>query len=186
MEPDFFEKKAMRGPQVILKKDAGMIAAYSGASPGWKVLDAGSGSGFLAIFLGNIVQPGKVTTYEIKEDFFNLASKNIKRSGLENIEIINKDIAKARVKGEFDLITLDLRKPARLVKKLDKVLKPGGVFVVYSPNIEQIKDAHEEFTKLGYRITVIDCEVREWKVGISTHPIHTGLIHTGFLLFGYK
>ncbi|MGC9310231.1 MAG: methyltransferase domain-containing protein [Candidatus Aenigmatarchaeota archaeon] len=185
MDPKFFDR-AIRGPQVVLRKDAGIIAAYSGISPGWNVLDAGTGSGFLAIFLANLAQPGRVTTYEKQPQFHKLAAKNAKRAGLENIEFINKDIARARVRGEFDLITLDLKGPASLVKKLDKNLKPGGVFVVFSPNIEQIKDAHKEFLKFGYEAKMLDCEVREWKVGISTHPVHSGIIHTGYLLFGFK
>jgi len=185
MEHDFFEK-LNRGPQVILKKDAAMIVAHSGLTPGWNVLEAGTGSAFLTIFLANLVQPGKVTSYERKEDFHRLAAKNAGKSGLANIELINKDIARAKVKGEFDMVMLDLKDPARLVKKLDKNLKARGVFVVYSPNIEQIKSVNTEFTKLNYQIKAIDCEMREWKVGISTHPIHSGIIHTGFLIFGYK
>lgn len=186
MERDFFEGKAKRGPQVILRKDMGIIAAFSGISPGWNVLDAGTGSGWLAIFLANLAQPGKVTSYERNKDFFKLSEKNLRRSGLTNLKLINKDISRAKIKGEFDLITLDLKNPARLVKKLDKNLKAGGVFVVYSPNIEQIKSANDAFLKVGYRTKTVDCSVREWKVGISTHPIHTGLIHTGYLIFGYK
>ena len=130
MEPNFFEHLS-RGPQVILKKDAAMIAAYSGLSPGWNILEAGSGSAFLTIFLANAAQPGKVVSYEKKEDFHRLATKNVIKSNLTNVELINKDIARAKVKGEFDLIALDLKNPARLIKKLDKNLKAGGVFAVY-------------------------------------------------------
>ena len=58
-------KKCKRGPQVILPKDAGSIAAITGVSSGWKCLDAGGGSGFLSLFLGNLVRPGgKVSAYE--------------------------------------------------------------------------------------------------------------------------
>ena len=62
-------KKVRRLPQVVLPKDAALIVAYTGLSPGWKVLDAGTGSAFLAIFLANLVKPGKVITYEKNKDF---------------------------------------------------------------------------------------------------------------------
>ena len=104
MEHNFFER-LNRGPQVILKKDAAMIVANSGLSPGWNVLEAGTGSAFLTIFLANLAQPGKVTSYEKKGDFHRLAAKNVGKSGLTNIELINKDIARAKVKGEFDMVT---------------------------------------------------------------------------------
>ena len=53
VEPTSFDliKKNKRGPQVILPKDAGMIIAYCGIGYGSKVLDAGTGSGWMASFL---------------------------------------------------------------------------------------------------------------------------------------
>ena len=61
--PEIF-RKLSRGPQIVTLKDAGIIAAYTGLSPGDLVVDAGSGSGFLAIFMGNIVRPeGRVVSY---------------------------------------------------------------------------------------------------------------------------
>ena len=50
-------RKLTRGPQIITLKDAGIISAYTGISSGDLVVDAGSGSGFLAIYLGNLVKP---------------------------------------------------------------------------------------------------------------------------------
>jgi tRNA (adenine57-N1/adenine58-N1)-methyltransferase len=178
--------KLKRGPQVILPKDAALILAYSSISSGQKVLDAGTGSGWLAIFLARLVYPGEVYTYEKRKEFYKLARKNIDILGLKNIKLFNADIKKAKIKEKFDLITLDLKQPYKLIKKLDKNLKKRGTFVIYSPNIEQIKECVEIFEKLGYQTKTFENIVREWQVGFSTHPIHSGVLHTGFICFGYK
>ena len=74
-----FLKKAKRGPQIILPKDFGLIISVTGCSPGWKVVDAGTGSGFLTILLANL--DCKVYTYEKEKRFFNTTgfiSKRVK------------------------------------------------------------------------------------------------------------
>ncbi|OYT43748.1 MAG: tRNA methyltransferase [Candidatus Aenigmarchaeota archaeon ex4484_56] len=179
-------KKLKRGPQIILPKDCGMIVAYSGLSSNWNVLEAGTGSGFLTIFLARLVYPGKVVTYEKRKDFYELAKNNIKISKLDNIEIHNKDIIKAKIKEKFNLIVLDLKNPDKHIKKLDKYLLEDGIIVIYSPNIEQIKKSYDVLEKLEYEIKVIENIVRKWSVGKSTHPVSSGITHTGFLIFGEK
>lgn len=186
MDIDFFDKKVKRGPQVILPKDAGLIVTYSGLSSGDNVLDAGTGSGWLAIFLANLAYPGKVHTYEKRKEFYELAKKNIESSKLKNIKIFNDNIRKAKIKSKYDIITLDLQQPYNLIKKLDKNLKEKGTFVIYSPNIEQIKECVDVFEELGYETKIFENIVREWQVGFSSRPLHSGILHTGFLCFSYK
>ena len=84
---DILEKKVKRLPQIIMPKDIGLILAYTGISQGSLVVDAGTGSGFLAIFLANYIKPGKVVTYEIDKKFAKVAKENIKISGLKNIKL---------------------------------------------------------------------------------------------------
>ena len=74
-------KKCKRGPQVILPKDIGIILAYSGIGKNSVVVDAGAGSGWLAVSLANVAK--KVTSYEWREEFAELAEKNAKRAGVE-------------------------------------------------------------------------------------------------------
>ena len=179
-------KKLKRGPQVILPKDAALIVAYSGLSSGCKLLDAGTGSGWLAIFLARLVYPGEVHTYEKRKEFYKIARKNIDLSGLKNIKLFNQDIKKAKIKEKYDVITLDLQQPYKLIEKLDKNLKRKGTFVIYSPNIEQIKESVKVFEKHNYQTKTFENIVREWQIGFSSHPIHSGILHTGFICFGYK
>jgi len=112
-------KKAKRGPQIITPKDAGAIAAITGVTSGWRCLDAGSGSGFLALFLGNLVRPnGNVYTYEKKKENYEIVKKNIVHCGLEEtVTVKNADALKGFKEKNLDLITLDMQFAEKLGKK---------------------------------------------------------------------
>jgi tRNA (adenine57-N1/adenine58-N1)-methyltransferase len=182
-------KRCKRGPQVILPKDAASIAAVTGLRSGWKCLDAGGGSGFLALFIGNLVQPkGKVTTYEKRKEFFDIILSNIRTCRLERaVKAKNRDFSKFVEKG-LDLITLDMKGAETLIKKCHKALKPGGWLCVYSPHIEQQKTAVAEMRKHKFQeMQTIENILRPWQVTEGfTHPYPSGIVHTGFLSFGRK
>jgi tRNA (adenine57-N1/adenine58-N1)-methyltransferase len=180
-------KKIKRMPQVILPKDIGLIIAYTGVSPGWNVLDSGTGSGFLAIFLANIVKPGKVISYEKNKQYFENIIEQIKKFKIENLEVRNENIIKANITEKFDLITLDMKGAEAVVKKLHENLKNNGFFAVYSPHIEQVKSVRSALEKMNYEVHTIENIVREWKVTSKyTHPRPSGIIHTGFITIGRK
>jgi tRNA (adenine57-N1/adenine58-N1)-methyltransferase len=183
-----FGKKLKRGPQVITPKDASLILAYTGVQPGSKVVDAGTGSGFLAIFLATYIKPGKVYTYENDERFVNLAKENIKTSDLTKfIQLRNLDVTKGIKEKNVDLVTLDLKDAKKAVKHAYKALKVGGWFAVYSPTIEHLIGAIKEIRKLDFsEIKTVENIVREWKVDLTTRPETMGLMHTGFLTFAKK
>jgi len=174
-------RKIKRMPQVVLPKDVALIIAYTGLRSNWKVLDAGTGSGFLSIFLSGLVK--EVVTYEKRKEFAKNIQKQVKKLRIKNIRVINKDILKAKVKGKFDLITLDMKFAEKAIRTLRKNLKENGFFAIYSPHIEQVKEVRSILEKLGYKnITTVENIVREWKVTEThTHPVPSGILHTGFL-----
>ena len=181
-------KKCKRGPQVILPKDAASIVGITGIRAGWKCLDAGGGSGFLALFIGNLVRPGgKVTTYEKRKEHFDIIKQNIQTCNLKDtVRAKNKD-ASAFTEKNLDLITLDMKGVEEIVKKSHKALKPGGWLVVYSPHIEQQKATVEKMRQAGFReMQTIENIQRTWQVSDFTHPHPSGILHTGFLTFGRK
>ena len=141
VKPSFLDllMNLKRGPQVVLPKDAAAIVAHTGISTGAKVLDSGTGSGWLTAFLANIVGPsGKVVSYEIREDHHKLAKENIKSLGLKNVKLKVGDITKGFSEKNLDLITLDILTPTK-VPKIAKALKLGGYCVVYVPHANQEK-----------------------------------------------
>jgi len=182
-------KKARRMPQIITPKDAGQIIAITGVSPGWKCLDLGSGSGFLAIFLGNIIAPsGSVVTYEKKKEFAENVSKNIQFCELDKIVKVKNKTAEKFTEKELDLISMDIPNAEKLVKKCAKALKPGGWLCSYSPHIEQQIKVRKEMEKTGFIfIKIIETTQRVWSsLKGYTHPRYGGIGFTGFITFGRK
>ncbi|MDI6819699.1 MAG: tRNA (adenine-N1)-methyltransferase [Candidatus Hodarchaeaceae archaeon] len=183
-------QKMRRVPQIMLPKDAAQIVAYTGVGPGDLVVDAGTGSGALAIFLGNLVRPnGHVTSYEVREDFARLAEQNIREAGLSDIVRVKlKDIYEGIDERDIDLVTLDLAQPELALPHVELALKPGGHLAVFSPCIEHIQRLYQELPK--YRFTncrTIECLVREFEVRPgATRPRTRMVAHTGYLTFARR
>ncbi len=182
-------RKARRGPQVILPRDAAQILAVSGAGKGSVVVDAGSGSGFLAVFLANVAK--KVFTYESRKEFFEIAKQNIDFCGVKNVEIKNRDASKGFAERDADLVTLDMEEPQKAIAHAHKSLKPGGWLAVYSPTIEHASSACAQIKKYGFtEPRVLETAQREWRINdfggkLRSRP-RSGGIFTGFLVFARK
>ncbi len=181
-------KKFRRGPQVITRKDSASIVAETGLKPDWNCLDLGGGSGFLALFIANLLTKGKITVYEIKKENTEIINENIKRSGLENISVKNTSAEKFKGKN-FDLITMDMKGAEKLVKKCYDALKDTGFLAVYSPHIEQQIACRKTMEKAGFKkIKTVENTQKEWKIDTHgfSHPIHSQLVHTGFITIARK
>ncbi len=185
--PDMFEK-AQRGPQVILPRDAAQVLAVAGVNKNSVVVEAGSGSGFLSIFLSQYVK--KIYSYEKNKEFFEKAKANIKFFGVKNIEIRNKDIKTCKEK-DADLVVLDLQNPEKVIPKTEKILKKGGWLAVYSPFSEQISFVYRAIEKNFAEIKTIESCQREIRVNFDknnkprTRPKSVG-IFTGYWTFARK
>jgi len=139
-KPGFLDvyRKIKRAPQIIPLKDLGTIITETGIGKESVVVDAGSGSGALALFLANIAK--KVVSYEIRKDFATIAADNVKFLKLKNIAIKNKDIYKGIDEKNVDVVTLDLPEPWKALEAAEKALKTGGFIFSYSPTIPQVSD----------------------------------------------
>jgi len=183
-------QKLRRVPQIMLPKDAALIVAHTGVGPGSFVVDAGVGSGSLAIFLGNLVRPnGRVVSYEVREDFKRVAEANIEMTGLgEIVSVKLKDIYDGIDERNLDLVTLDLPQPERVLPHAELALKPGGHLAVFSPCVEPIQRLHQELPK--YRFThnrTMECLIREFEIKPgATRPSTRMIAHTGYLTFARR
>ena len=179
--------KLTRTAQVILPKDIGLILSYTGVNSGSLVVDAGTGTGYLSIFLASYLSRGKVVTYEKDKRFIKIAKENIKISGLKNLKLKQKDISKGIDEKNVDLVTLDLQHPEKNVNYAYKSLKLGGWLVVYSPIVEEVINVVKKIRKTGFsEIKTIENIVREWQTERTTRPKTMGLMHTGWLTFARK
>jgi tRNA (adenine57-N1/adenine58-N1)-methyltransferase len=183
-------QKLKRVPQVMLPKDAAQIVANTAVGPGSLVVDAGAGSGFLAIFLGNLVRPdGRVVSYEVREDFARVARENIKVAGLDGIVVVkSKDIYEGIDETDVDLVSLDLPRPELVVPHAEAALKVGGYLSVFTPCLEHLQRLYGALRESNFMdIKTIECLVREMEVKKTcTRPSTRMIAHTGYLTFARK
>jgi len=184
---DILGKKSKRMAQVMLPKDIALLLAYTGISTGSLIVDAGSGSGYTAIFLAHYCKDGKIVTYEKRSDFARIARKNIELSGLKNIVLKEKDVREGIEEKNVDLVNLDMKDAEKVVKNAFDSLKPGGWLTVFSPYIEQVISVRRAIEKLNFtQIKTIENITREWRVSKHTLPEVSGVLHTGWLTFARK
>ena len=176
-----------RGPAVILPKDAGLIISLSGINKESKVLDAGAGSGWLAVQLGRVAK--QVVSYEVRDEFAKIAEQNAKRAGLNNIEVRLRDVLKDGFdEKDADLICLDMADSNKMLASAFSSLKDGGCVVGYLPHAEQLKAFVQAGEEAGFfQWYSCECNVREILVRAhGVRPANTGLMHTAYLSFGRK
>ena len=179
---DFFNH-AKRSGAPMMPKDIGVIISNTGLGSSDSVLDAGTGSGILAIYLGGIAK--KVVTYEVRDDFVEIARDNIALTGLSNIECRHGDIVEEirKLEERFDVITLDTIAAAQVIPYIPDVIYPGGFLVTYSPFFEQAKEIREAIGKTNY-IDVMTKETLEREISFpdrGTRPATARVGHTGFI-----
>jgi len=92
LDPVFLDhyKRIKRGAQIITLKDIGAIIAHTGINKVSVVLDAGSGSGALACFMGMIAK--KVISYDKDNRSLEIARGNVELLGIKNIIVNEGDI----------------------------------------------------------------------------------------------
>ncbi|NJF24357.1 tRNA (adenine-N1)-methyltransferase [Thermococcus sp. Bubb.Bath] len=191
LKPDINDiiAKMRRGPQIVHPKDAGIIIAYAGISPGDTVIEAGAGSGALTLFLANAVGPtGRVISYEVREDHAEIARKNVELAGFSNRVMIKLGNIYEGIEEEHaDHIVLDLPQPENVLPHAVGVLRPGGYFVAYTPCANQVHrffQAFQEYKKEFYKPRIIEVLVREQEVKKECmRPKTTMLAHTGYITF---
>ena len=151
---------------ILIQKDIGTVLARTGLGSGDRVIDAGTGAGAIALNFGNVVgEKGKVFTYEIREDFAEVAKKNIDDFGIKNIEVKNQNIKDGIDEEEIDLVFLDLPKPFEIFEDVKKALRLGGWLAVYAPYIDQAETAYRIAKKLGFRdLTILETLEREMEI----------------------
>ena len=180
--------------KILIQKDIGTVLARTGLGSGDRVIDAGTGAGAIALNFGNVVgEKGKVFTYEIREDFAEVAKKNIDDFGIKNIEVKNQNIKDGIDEEEIDLVFLDLvfldlPKPFEIFEDVKKALRLGGWLAVYAPYIDQAETAYRIAKKLGFRdLTILETLEREMEIRPQgTRPKTRMVGHSGYLVFARK
>jgi len=107
---------------------------------GQKVLEIGSGSGYQAAIIAEIIgNEGKVISTEIVPELAKLAQNNLQRLNLKNVKIVHHDGSKGYAKeAPYERIIVTAASP-RIPNPLIEQLKEGGIIVVPVGNmLEQV------------------------------------------------
>ena len=181
-----------RGAQVIYPKDIGQILTLADIYPGAYVVECGLGSGALSSFLLRSIGPtGTLVSYEIRSDFVNNATKNLRSffGEPENHIIRDVDIYESFVDENVDRLILDVPEPWRALDHVAPRLRPGAAICIYLPTILQVKQAVDKLHSVGgfTKISTLETLQREWKVDhVSVRPEQRMIGHTAFLIFARK
>lgn len=176
-----------RTAQVIYPKDIGPILIWADLFPGARVVEAGVGAGALSMaLLRAIGESGQLISYEIREDFADMAKKNVAKyfGPAPHWTIKQGDVAQELEETAIDRVILDLPEPWQVIERAWRVLRPGGILLCYLPTVLQIKslvDALKDDRRFAC-IETSETLMRGWHFkGMSARPQHRMVAHTGFL-----
>jgi len=179
-----------RSTQILYPKDIGFILIHLGIGPGKKIVEAGTGSGSMAIAAAFAVgTSGHVYSYEIREDMQNLARKNIERVGLSTrVDLKLRDIKQGFDETNADAFFLDVPNPWDYVAQIRLALKPGGFLGTIVPTSNQVEDLLPALRQCGFAfIEVCEILLRYYKPEPARlRPVDRMVAHTGFLIFGRR
>jgi len=186
-----FVMKSDRKTQIVYPKDLGYIAIRTGLKSGCNVLEIGTGSASLTTFFASLVGPsGHVFTYDINEEFMEIARKNLKKSGMENyVSMFKQDImTEGLERTDIDIAIIDLGDPWNVLQIVHKCLKSSGSVAVICPTMNQLEKTSKHMNEVGFmdiestEIMIRNIEAREGK----TRPSMRMIGHTTYLIFGRK
>ncbi|MFB6154287.1 MAG: methyltransferase domain-containing protein [Haloferacaceae archaeon] len=183
--PDLFNHMERTGAP-MMPRDVGLVVGHTGACAADRVLDAGTGTGVLAAYLGRM--GASVTTFEADPDFADVARENMRVAGVtDRVDVRTGDVRDEldSLPADFDLLTLDTGDAADVVASAPDLLVDGGFVAVYSPFVEQTREVVEAAREAGLaEVETFETIQRRMDFGErGSRPSTAGVGHTGYLTF---
>ncbi|MDT7905825.1 MAG: tRNA (adenine-N1)-methyltransferase [Sulfolobales archaeon] len=178
-----------RPSQVLYPKDIAYMIYSSGIRAGSKVLEAGTGSGFLALTLAYFLNnTGKVISYDVRKDMQEAARKNAETLGFTNIEFRLKDVREGFDEEEADAVFLDMPDPWNALRAAHNALKPSASLVVFVPTVNQVEKVALAMQANGFTdVHAEELILREYQVKENAvRPRNVGVVHTGYIVRARK
>ncbi|MFC7139499.1 methyltransferase domain-containing protein [Halosimplex aquaticum] len=193
-----FKVRKLRGPDLfnhfertgapMMPRDIGLIVGHTGVSSADRVLDAGTGTGVLAAYLGRC--GATVTTYERDPEFAEVARENMELAGVaDRVDVRTGDVtAQLGDLDRYDVVTLDTEDAATMVERTPNLLRDGGYVAVYSPFVEQTREAVSAAHDVGLsEVETLETIQREMDFDDrGSRPSTAGVGHTGYLTFARR
>jgi tRNA (adenine57-N1/adenine58-N1)-methyltransferase len=177
-----------RRAQVIYPKDIGPILMWGDIYPGATVIEVGTGPGALSMALLRAIGPqGRLTSYEVRADFAEMAQATVRQYYGEapNWSVKVADVMDGIAERNVDRMTVDIAEPWHLLPNAAVALRPGGLILGYVPTVLQVKQFVDRLRAHGGFAAVQSFEalLRFWHVkNLSIRPEHRMVAHTGFVI----
>ena len=186
--PDYFTHFSRSGAP-MLPRDIGLVIGATGIKEGDRVLDAGTGTGILAGYIGAL--GASVTTFERNPEAAELARENFSMVGLDNAVTVKTGDVRERIEEEtiapVDVVTLDTQDAPAVIESIEELLVPGGYLAVYSPFVEDARAVVEGARKSLTDVRSVETLQRELDVDErGTRPSTRPVGHSGYLTFGRR
>jgi tRNA (adenine57-N1/adenine58-N1)-methyltransferase len=165
-----------------------MIVGLADIAPGVHVVEAGAGSGALtSALLRAVGTAGRVTSFERREEFAEIAQRNVmdRWGGIpENWTLRIGDVVEGLAELDCDRVVLDLLEPWMVLEAAASALHTGGILLAYTPTVTQVATLREAIARdprWNFADTV-ETLLRGWNVeGLSVRPNHRMVAHTAFI-----
>lgn len=179
-----------RRAQIIISKDSFLIPMHLDVGCGSRVIEGGVGSGALTVVLLKAVGPsGRVFSYENREDYADIARRNVRLSeGEMSWELKVADICTTQLEYGVDAAMLDIPNPWDAMDNVFKAVRTGGYIGSYVPNANQLENAVKKMRDVGLS-EVVSFETLQREMVVhdgGVRPSFDMLGHTGYLAFGRK
>ena len=182
--------KSERRTQIVYPKDFAYISARSGICSGSHVLECGTGSGALTTYFASLVAPsGYVRTFEAREDFFEIAGKNIEKAGMKAFVKMEQGNLQEAVleQGNYDLVMLDTGDPWTLLEIAHGALRGSGFVFCICPTTNQLENVAFAMEGKFVDIECIEIMFRRMEARVGkTRPSTRMIGHTCYLASGRK
>ncbi len=182
-----------RGAAVVYPKDAGQIVTMADIFPGAIVVEAGVGSGALAMSLLRAVgDDGRLFSFERREDFADIATANAHLffgqdhpAWTVTVGDLVEQLPLTVEPGTVDRVVLDMLAPWDCLDVVHVALAPGGLLICYVATATQLSRVAEAMRDHGgwTEPSAWESLVRGWHLeGLAVRPEHRMHGHTGFLI----
>ena len=181
-----------RGPQIIYPKDVGQIIVESNINNASKVLEIGSGSGALTLYMYSLLKnSGKLYSLDSSKINQRRANKTISRFlstySQDSIDVtfINEKLINFNLKSldeDIDTIITDVPEPWEFF--INNKIENNLSWVSYLPSISQIMKINNTLIENNFQdIEVKEVILRDWIVDQKVvRPTNKLVSHTGFLI----
>ena len=176
--------------QIIYPRDWGLIIAFSNIKNGSRIVEIGTGSGALTIFLSSIVgEEGHIWSYEVDPKRLKIAEENLNNlAPYKNYTLKLFDPRKGVEEHEVDAVFIDIPEPWTVIKDAWYALVPSGFLIVYIPTFNQLKRIVKDVIINGFvDLKVIEGFTREiqWKP-YAIRPQIESYVFSAYILFCRK